>query len=69
MCVFHERQPDICRCRTYSQGFANFDPAFNKPLPLMYVGAFSYYSLLFSSFSDSFLENSNLPYGGGLAGC
>ena len=37
MCVFHERQRDICRHRTYSQGFAkvmhmsnnrdNFDPA------------------------------------------
>ena len=37
MCVFHERQRDICRRRAYSQGFAkavhmsydkhNFDPA------------------------------------------
>ena len=37
MCVFHERQRDICRRRVYSQGFAkavymsndrhNFDPA------------------------------------------
>ena len=39
MCVFHEHQRDICRCRAYSQGFAmrmavhmsndmqHFDPA------------------------------------------
>ena len=37
MCVFHEHQRDICRCRAYSQGFAKavhmpndrqkFDPA------------------------------------------
>ena len=39
MCVFHEHQCDICRCRAYSQGFAmrmavhmsndmqHFDPA------------------------------------------
>ena len=48
MCLFHERQCDICRRRAYSQGFAkavhmsndrnNFDPAF-KLLSLQMIWA------------------------------
>ena len=49
MCVFHERQHDICHRRVYSQGFAkavhmsndwqHFDPAYTTTCALVLIAA------------------------------